>query len=248
MSSSASKNTLLPFSLFETEGHSGPKPNMHASLGIKLVVHKMWMYSEAALTEPISRPTAQRLKHRYIPDYKCNVIVNTSHVKDNPERDQTALRVKYDDLATNSVFWLERADVLCICSPHPTISATICLSHSQTFSYGLTLLHNQQQDHAQHITFRGQEREWANHSSHSLCTVSCAVMEQEKNVYGKRLWYEGLRQSRKEGECEQPVKNLKGRFTRVIEDRVINNYGIFQCVFILWSVSYQTKTYTFSYI
>lgn len=32
-----------------------------------------------------------------------------------------------------------------------------------TFSQGLTLLHKQQQDHAQHITFIGNECEWANH-------------------------------------------------------------------------------------
>lgn len=68
----------------------------------------------------------------------------------------------------------------------------------QTFSHGLTLLHNQQQDRAQHITFIGNEREWANHSSYSLCTVSCGMMWAAKNVYFQLLLYERLRKSKRE--------------------------------------------------
>lgn len=50
-------------------------------------------------------------------------------------------------------------------------------SLTQTFSHGLTLLHNQHQDHAQHIAFIGNGPEWANHSLHSMCPVSSVIME-----------------------------------------------------------------------
>lgn len=65
--------------------------------------------------------------------YKLVVFVCASHKEDNPTIRLKSIQSECDDLATNSVFWLERADVICICSPHPTISATICFSHSDIF-------------------------------------------------------------------------------------------------------------------
>lgn len=103
---------------------------------------------------------------------------------------QKIIHYECDDLATDSVIWLERADVTCICSPYPTVVLLPPFpSLTQIFSHGLTQLHNQQQDHAQHITSLGNESEWANHSSHLLCMVSCGIMEEKKCIFsttGKR--------------------------------------------------------------
>lgn len=177
---------LLP--LWNWRAHSGRKPKLHGFNGFKTscakcTVRQRWQSDLYCTTIEVEMYTS----------YKCNAIVSASHKEDNHTRDQPVFRENVMTWQQTASFgwkgqiWFVSTILILLFVQPPA-----CLS--QTFSHGLTQLHNQQKHHAPNITF-----------IQTRVSEQITVWWNRKYVFFNFCDMKDWASKRKGGGCEQPM-------------------------------------------